>query len=112
MGEKLTTYERRESIKLYLLRERSTTAMRLAFMFDVSRQTIMNDIVFLSRRLPITTKTGGGGGIFLDVKFETPKEYLTFEEEQLLIDLSEFVSGKDKQMLLNVIRKFSAQNGK
>lgn len=112
MGEKLTTYERRESIRLYLIRERSTTAMRLAFMFDVSRQTIINDIVFLSRRLPITTKIGGGGGIFLDMKFESPKEYLTFEEEQLLIDLSEFVSGKDKQMLLNVIRKFSAQNGK
>ena len=112
MGEKLTTYERRESIKLHLLRERSTTAMRLAFMFDVSRQTIMNDIVFLSRRLPITTKAGGGGGIFLNVKFETPKEYLSFEEERLLLDLTKFVSGKDKNILLNIINKFSVQSVK
>lgn len=86
--------------------------MRLAFMFDVSRQTIMNDIVFLSRRLPITTKVGGGGGVFLDVKFETPKEYLSIEEEKLLFDLSEFVSDKNKQMLLNIINKFSIQSGK
>lgn len=110
--EKLTTYERHESIKLYLFRERETTTMRLAFMFNVSRQTIMNDIVFLSRRLPITTKVGGGGGIFLDVKFEMPKDYLSNEEEKLLIALSEIVTGKDKQMIMNIINKFSVKSGK
>lgn len=87
MKEKLTTYERRESIKLYLVKERATIAVRLSFMFNVSRQTIMNDIVFLSSWLPITTKAGGGGGIFLNMKFETPKEYSSFEEEKLLICL-------------------------
>lgn len=112
MGEKLTTYERRESIKFYLLRERETTAIRLAFMFDVSRQTIMNDIVFLSRRLPITTKVGGGGGIFLDVKFETPKEYLTYEEELLLFNLASNASEKEKQMLMTIISKFSVPKGR
>jgi transcriptional antiterminator len=44
--EKLTTYERRESIKSFLLRERKTTAAYLADMFNVSRQTIVNDMVF------------------------------------------------------------------
>ena len=112
MGEKLTTYERRESIRLYLIRERSTTAMRLAFMFDVSRQTIVNDIVFLSRRLPITTKIGGGGGIFLDMKFESPKEYLSFDEEQMLLNLSSNVCSKDRQLIMNIINKFSVHTGK
>lgn len=112
MKEKLTTYERRESIKLYLLKERATTAVRLSFMFDVSRQTIMNDIVFLSSRLPITTKIGGGGGIFLDMDFESPKEYLTFEEEHLLLKLSESISEKDRLILSNIVNKFSVPKGK
>ena len=84
MREKLTTYERRESIKSFLLRERKTTDAYLSDMFNVSRQTIVNDMVFLSCRLPITTKTGGGGGIFLEMDFETPKEYLSAEEEKFV----------------------------
>ena len=107
MKEKLTTYERRENIKLYLIKEKATTALRLSFMFDVSRQTIMNDIVFLSSRLPIITKNGTGGGIFLNSDFEGPKEYLNSEEEQLLSKLCEKVSAKDKLILLNIINKFS-----
>ena len=111
MREKLTTYERRESIKSFLLRERKTTAAYLADMFNVSRQTIVNDMVFLSCRLPITTKIGGGGGIFLEMDFEAPKEYLRAEEENLLIMLSETLTKKDKLIIHNILNKFSVHKG-
>jgi predicted DNA-binding transcriptional regulator YafY len=110
--EKLTTYERRENIKLFLIKEKATTALRLSFMFDVSRQTIMNDIVFLSSRLPIITTKGTGGGIFLNSDFDGPKEYLNSEEEQLLLKLCEKVTSKDKMILSNIINKFSVPKDK
>ena len=111
MREKLTAYERHESIKSFLLRERKTPAAYLADMFNVSRQTIVNDMVFLSCRLPITTKTGGGGGIFLEMDFETPKEYLNAEEENLLIMLSETLTKKDKLIIHNILNKFFVHKG-
>ena len=111
MREKLTTYERRESIKSFLLRERKTTAAYLADMFNVSRQTIVNDMVFLSCRLPITIKIGGGGGIFLEMDFEAPKEYLSAEEGNLLIMLSETLTKKDKLIIHNILNKFSVHKG-
>ncbi|UKI36767.1 MAG: HTH domain-containing protein [Clostridiales bacterium] len=73
-----------KALNLFLLRERKTTSAYLADMFNVSRQTIVNDMVFLSCRLPITTKIGGGGGIFLEMDFEAPKEYLSAEEEKFV----------------------------
>ena len=112
MKEKLTTYERRENIKLYLMKERGTTATQLAFLFDVSRQTIMNDIVFLSSRIPIITKTGDGGGIFLDMEYHFQKVYLTEEEENLLLRLLDSLCEKEKKILINVINKFSMPDKK
>ena len=85
----LTVYERRENIKALLMKERFATAMRLAYLFDVDKQTIRRDIAFLSSRMPIVTKAGNGGGIFLEMNFETPKQYLSTEEETLLLKLSE-----------------------
>lgn len=103
----LTLYERRESIKALLMRERSTTTMRLVYMFGVTRQTIQRDIVFLSSRLPIITKAGNGGGIFLEARFEAPKEYLTFDEEVLLRRLSEKLCDRDKLIMNNILNKFT-----
>ena len=107
----LTTYERRESIKAFLLKARTTTASELAMMFKVTRQTISNDIVFLSNRLPIITKPGCGGGIFLNKEFESPREYLSKEEENLLIYISKFLNKKEQIMINNIINKFSIKRG-
>lgn len=112
MRDAFTTYERREGIKLFLIKQRTATTLQLAFMFGVSKRTILNDIIFLSSRLPITTKAGNGGGIFLDMEFESPKMYLTAEEENLLIRLSETVSKKDRLIVRNIIYKFSLPPGK
>ena len=112
MKENLTTYERRENIKAILLKKRFSTAQELADAFGVTQRTIFNDIVFLSSRIPIITKVGGGGGIFLDSDFESPKQYLNAEEENLLMRLSETLSKKDKLIIHNIINKFSVHQGK
>lgn len=107
MRGNLTVYERRESIKVLLMKERFATAMKLAYLFDVDKQTIRRDIAFLSSRMPIITKAGNGGGIFLEMDFEKPKEYLSTEEENLLVRLSESLSQREKLIIHSIINKFS-----
>ena len=111
MKDNLTTYERRENIRNYLIKKRFSTAQELSYTFGVTQRTIFRDIVFLSSRLPITTKVGGGGGIFLEMDFEAPKEYLSAEEENLLIMLSETLTKKDKLIIHNILNKFSVHKG-
>lgn len=112
MRGNMTVYERRESIKSLLINKRSTTTQMLAYLFDVDKQTIRRDIAFLSSRMPIITKAGNGGGIFLEMNFETPKQYLSTEEENLLLKLSETISKRDKLIIHNIINKFAVPQGK
>ena len=112
MRGNMTVYERRESIKSLLINKRSTTTQMLAYLFDVDKQTIRRDIAFLSSRMPIITKSGNGGGIFLEMDFETPKQYLSTEEENLLLKLSETLSQRDKLIIHNIINKFTVPQGK
>lgn len=110
--EQLTTYERRENIKTYLIRARETTALRLSYMFGVSIRTIHRDIVFLSSRIPIITKPGKSGGIFLELEFESRKEYLNPNELELLQSLLNELSPRNKLLMMNIINKFSLPKDK
>lgn len=112
MKDNLTAYERREYIKTFLIKNRFSTAQELAYRYDVSQRTIFRDIMYLSSRLPITTKAGGNGGIFLDPDYESPKQYLDAEEETLLLKLSDKLCQKDKLIIHNIINKFSVHCGK
>lgn len=81
MKERLTTYERREEIRLLLIKERSTTTTFLMNYFGVSRKTIYNDIVFLNSVLPLETYCGNGGGVFLKMYYFAPLS--SFKEKHL-----------------------------
>ena len=107
MKNEYTSYERREYIKSHLIKEKHTTAIQLAYMFGVDKQTIQRDITFLSSRLPIVTKSGKGGGIFLDMKYEQPKEYLTDSEEELLKSILKKLPSSEKLIMENIINKFT-----
>lgn len=111
MKKDLTAYERRESMKTLLVRERSTTVMRLAYLYDVSESTVKRDLIFLSSCIPIETKSGNGGGVFLNLEFESRKQYLTMNEKALLERLSKSLSAKDKVLMRTIINKFSIPNG-
>lgn len=112
MKKDLTAYERRESIKTLLVKERSTTVPRLAYLYDVCTMTIKCDLLFLSNCIPIETKSGNGGGVFLNMEFESRKQYLTNKEKDLLERLSKELSNDtDKLLIKNIINKFSIPNG-
>ena len=111
MKKDLTAYERRESMKTLLVRERSTTVMRLAYLYDVSESTVKRDLIFLSSCIPIETKSGNGGGVFLNLEFESRKQYLTMNEKALLERLSKSLSAIDKVLMRTIINKFSIPNG-
>lgn len=111
MKKDLTAYERRESIKTLLVKERSTTVMRLAYLYNVSESTVKRDLIFLSSCIPIETKSGNGGGVFLNLEFESRKQYLTMNEKALLERLSKSLSAKDKVLMRTIINKFSIPNG-
>ena len=112
MKDDYTAYERRENIKMYLIKKRSATTLQLSYMFGVSKRTILNDLVFLSSRIPIITKSGNGGGVFLDMEFENHKEYLSNDEQMLLERLSMTLNGRDKLLIESIINKFSVHSGK
>ena len=64
MTERMTTYERRESIRLLLVKQKSTTTAYLMDIYGVTKPTILNDIVFLSSVMPIVTRSGKGVASF------------------------------------------------
>lgn len=107
MKEQLTTYQRREKIRLLLLKEKSTTTKYLMDYFDVTKKTILKDIMFLSSIIPLETYPGRGGGIFLKMEYDAHKAYLTAEEENLLLNVLDSLSVKDKKLMINIINKFS-----
>ena len=74
--------------------------------------TIKRDLLFLSNCIPIETKSGNGGGVFLNMEFESRKQYLTNKEKDLLERLSKELSNDtDKLLIKNIINKFSIPNG-
>ena len=101
MKKDLTAYERRESMKTLLVRERSTTVMRLAYLYDVSESTVKRDLIFLSSCIPIETKSGNGGGVFLNLEFESRKQYLTMNEKALLERLSKSFNENNYKQVFN-----------
>ena len=107
MKEPLTTYQRREEIRLFLIKEKSTTTRYLMDYYGVTKKTILKDIMFLSSVVPLETHPGNGGGIFLKMEYDAPRVYLSAEEENLLLRLIDSVCVKEKRILINVINKFS-----
>ena len=67
-----TAHRRMEIISILSARGHATMR-ELAWEFDVSRRTIMNDVIVLSFDYPIYTKSGEGGGVFIT---ENYKPYL------------------------------------
>ena len=107
MKEQLTTYQRREKIRLLLVREKSTTTRYLMDYFGVTKKTILKDIMFLSSIIPIESRQGNGGGIFLKMEYDAPKVYLSEDEEELLLKLLDTLCVQEKKVLINIINKFS-----
>lgn len=98
--------ERRMEIISILICKHHVTARELAWEFDVSIHTILNDIRAMSFGYPIYTKAGAGGGIFIMDSYKPYNNTLTLLELKSLQRVYETVKEEDRKIILQVIRKY------
>ncbi len=76
----MDTAHRRMKIISILSARGHTTMRELAWELDVSRQTIMNDVIALYFDYPVYTKPGEGGGGFITENYKPYTNTLTLTE--------------------------------
>ena len=81
--------------------------LELARRFSVSDSTICEDIIALSTVAPIASKMGRYGGIYIIDEYKPKRAYLSREEEVLLKQILETLTGKEKKILDIILVKFS-----
>ena len=92
-----------------ILSARGHATMReLAWELDVTRRTIMNDIIALSFDYPIYTKPGEGGGVFITEDYKPYANTLTQTELETLCGLYGRAEGKEREILFRIIHKYGA----
>ena len=107
MLDKFCVAERRIRILNFLMLQKQTTIRELKEEFQVSKNTIVRDIEFISCIAPIYTKQGNGGGIYILPEYRSYKNYLTDDEENFLYSLISKISNKEKRILCGIITKFT-----
>lgn len=107
MNDCLNSKERREQIVEFLAINKHSTRSVLAQKFNVSIRTIARDIVILSSKVPIFTKAGTHGGIYIRSDYKYKRKYLNSEEEKYLRELANTLPEDKRVMLLKIINSFS-----
>ena len=107
MDDKLCLAERRIRILNLLMLHKQATIRELKEEFQVSKNTIVRDIEFISSIAPIYTKQGNGGGIYILPEYRSYKNYLTDDEENFLYSLISKISNEEKRILCGIITKFT-----
>lgn len=91
----------------YLIYRKSSTRKELSVEFNVSVNTIVRDIEYISSFAPIYTRQGNHGGIFILPQFRSYNNYLTDKEEQCIERAMESASENDKYILEGIKIRFS-----
>lgn len=107
MLDKFCVAERRIRILNFLMLQKQTTIRELKEEFQVSKNTIVRDIEFISCIAPIYTKQGNGGGIYILPEYRSYKNYLIDDEENFLYSLISKISNEDKRIRYGIITKFT-----
>ena len=102
----MTAADRRRAILEALSSDKFTTRANLAFEFGVSKRTIEYDVVRLSQSYPIYTTKGTGGGIHVMDGYRLDEKYLSEPERSFLERVGGMLSGEDKVLMENIIKKF------
>lgn len=102
-------FVRRRMEIISILSARGHATMReLAWELDVTRRTIMNDVMMLSFDYPIYTKPGEGGGVFIMEDYKPYANTLTQTELETLCGIYHKAEGKEKEILFRIIHKYGA----
>ncbi len=108
LKDKITAFERRIEMLFFLAKQRKSSIVELAENYSVCRKTAYNDIMFLSRYAPIYTKGGVNGGVFLMDDYRNSMFlYLSCDEEALLHLIMATLSLSEKNIVANIINKYS-----
>lgn len=104
-----TGFKRRIELIFYIMKHQGITTIEIAKKFSVCRTTIYSDVNFLSSYVPIYTRRGKRGGLFI---LEGYKQelfmYLSKDEEQLLkILLIERTDEKERFLLKSIINHYA-----
>ena len=102
-----TAHRRMEIISILAARGH-TTMRELEWELEVSRRTIMNDIIALSFDYPVYTKPGEGGGVFITENYKPYVNTLTLTEQKTLCGLYDKAEGEEKEILFRIIHKYGA----
>ena len=103
----MSTFDRRMEILLMLRHCESITRVQLASEFSVSDDTIGRDLIALSRYVPICSKLGRYGHIYLLDKHYKYNTYLSDNEITVLKKMIDISSAEDKSVLRGIIHKFA-----
>lgn len=90
-----------------LFKNHKTTRQELANEFCVSTKTVSRDIDFLSSFVPIYTKNGNTGGIYIVTEYTEHRRCLTDAEEKCLYGLMDRANDEEKEILCKIINKFT-----
>ncbi len=102
----MTAHERRQSILFTLCRRRQETMENFAVEFGVCKRTIENDIMHLSLKYPIYTKSGSGGGVFVLSNFKPDKPSMNKKQIDLLKKLALLLANEDRKTIIEIIEMY------
>ena len=107
----MSAFDRRMQILKKLICYNAVKRTELALEFDVSDDTIGRDLRYLGRYVPIASKLGRYGYIYI-VRNNINKyqSYLSEDELLLLKRLEQEAIGQDKGILQRIIQKFTYPN--
>lgn len=108
------TAERRQKMLMLLCRRRHETVAELASLLGVSRRTVLRDVEVLSLSVPIYTRKGRFGGIYLMDGYSADRMYMKADELALLNRLllmaesaPDALSDDDLQRLSSMIARYT-----
>ena len=107
MASELLPFDRRMISMSILLHHKKITRRSLAKELSVSYATIGRDLNELSRYIPIYTRMGRYGGIYLSDEYNEPKLYLSSDEDTFLIDLLKTADDREQLIINSILNKFS-----
>lgn len=102
----MSAAERRQLLLEVLFHRRRDTYHNLAREFNVSRETIRNDVIALTGLYPLETVRGryGGGVKISDWYYD--QQVLTPEQAELLTRVSKLLDGHDLDVFNSIIDQF------
>lgn len=103
----MTAIERRQAILEALCERRREIIENLAYEFGVSIRTIKRDILELSLSYPVFTVSGRyHSGVYIADDYYLGKQYLTEEQQDLIISLKSLVGDDQRRILESIVKKF------